>query len=391
VRRQRNLLPRKADDDDDLADHWVDEDLPTHDPRGRPYPKIHPTHLPADIVLARLSRVSGQRPTWSACCPAHPDDTPSLSVTETDEAVLLIHCHARCKPEEIVDSIGLTMRHLFPTPYALAHGRRTGLVRVGSRGVGSNGPRAVPPIDHAYFEDLLRRAQTSRKKLRELAQVLRLPVRSLLALEVGHDCHRWVFPERESKGRVTGLVYRYADGSRHCESGSKRGLTIPRDLDQFSEGPLYLPEGPTDTAALHSVGAAAIGRPAARTSRLATQWLVKLLGKHVDRPIIVVGDNDEEEKGKRPGRDGARELARFLREKLGRPVAWALPVAPYKDVREQITGGNWDKGLVVEETHRAAALQLPEGTPPLMQGAYARSVKDAITKNEKRKQRRASR
>ena len=32
---------------------------------------------------------------YTACCPAHDDKTPSLSITEISDGVL-IHCHAGC-------------------------------------------------------------------------------------------------------------------------------------------------------------------------------------------------------------------------------------------------------------------------------------------------------
>lgn len=36
-----------------------------------------------------------------ACCPAHEDRTPSLSIRDGDDGKLLTHCHARCPPEAV--------------------------------------------------------------------------------------------------------------------------------------------------------------------------------------------------------------------------------------------------------------------------------------------------
>lgn len=55
------------------------------------------------------SRAHGK---WSACCPAHADKSPSLSIREVDGKVLF-HCFAGCQPEEIVGALGLEMRDLF--------------------------------------------------------------------------------------------------------------------------------------------------------------------------------------------------------------------------------------------------------------------------------------
>ncbi len=49
---------------------------------------------------------------YTACCPAHDDRNPSLSVTER-EGKILLHCHRGCTPEEIVYAMGLKMSDLF--------------------------------------------------------------------------------------------------------------------------------------------------------------------------------------------------------------------------------------------------------------------------------------
>ena len=49
---------------------------------------------------------------WSACCPAHDDSNPSMSVTVGDNGGILVHCHAGCSPESIVGAMGLKMSDL---------------------------------------------------------------------------------------------------------------------------------------------------------------------------------------------------------------------------------------------------------------------------------------
>jgi hypothetical protein len=51
---------------------------------------------------------------WQACCPAHDDTTPSLSITPTAETVL-IYCHAGCTLEAITAALGMTPADLYPT------------------------------------------------------------------------------------------------------------------------------------------------------------------------------------------------------------------------------------------------------------------------------------
>lgn len=49
-----------------------------------------------------------------AKCPAHDDKSPSLSVRETEDGRVLIHCHAGCGASDVLAAIGLTLADLFP-------------------------------------------------------------------------------------------------------------------------------------------------------------------------------------------------------------------------------------------------------------------------------------
>ncbi len=60
-----------------------------------------------------------------------------------------------------------------------------------------------------------------------LSQDLGVSGDSLTKLGLGYNPAKnvWVFPERDSEGEITGLVYRTHDGFKFTEKGSKRGLT----------------------------------------------------------------------------------------------------------------------------------------------------------------------
>jgi hypothetical protein len=49
-----------------------------------------------------------------ACCPAHADETPSLSISIGDGGRVLLHCHAGCAVEDVVRAVGMTMAMLMP-------------------------------------------------------------------------------------------------------------------------------------------------------------------------------------------------------------------------------------------------------------------------------------
>lgn len=52
---------------------------------------------------------------WLACCPAHADRSPSLSVAYRDGRWLL-HCFAGCDTGDILAAVGLEMSDLFDEP-----------------------------------------------------------------------------------------------------------------------------------------------------------------------------------------------------------------------------------------------------------------------------------
>jgi hypothetical protein len=67
-----------------------------------------------DQMLRRLEKVKktgAQR--WIARCPAHQDKSPSLSIRETADGRILLHCFGGCGALDIVDALGLRLRDLF--------------------------------------------------------------------------------------------------------------------------------------------------------------------------------------------------------------------------------------------------------------------------------------
>ena len=70
--------------------------------------------MSVDTLLQRLTKVTGRRGHWTACCPAHEDRSPSLAVTETDDGRILLKCFGGCSVQEIVGAIGMDMTDLFP-------------------------------------------------------------------------------------------------------------------------------------------------------------------------------------------------------------------------------------------------------------------------------------
>ena len=51
---------------------------------------------------------------WASLCPAHDDNSPSLSISEGDDGRVLLKCHAECETADVIEALGLTMADLFP-------------------------------------------------------------------------------------------------------------------------------------------------------------------------------------------------------------------------------------------------------------------------------------
>lgn len=65
-------------------------------------------------IMDRLENVRRGGRGYTARCPAHGDRNNSLSISLGDDGRILIFCFAGCSAQEIVESLGLTLRDLFP-------------------------------------------------------------------------------------------------------------------------------------------------------------------------------------------------------------------------------------------------------------------------------------
>jgi putative DNA primase/helicase len=84
---------------------------------------------PAQTLLERLEGVRGNRPKWIARCAAHDDQHPSLSITETPDGDVLVHCHAGCKVEDVLSAVGMTTAELFAEPRSNGLGEEEAVYR----------------------------------------------------------------------------------------------------------------------------------------------------------------------------------------------------------------------------------------------------------------------
>ena len=202
---------------------------------------------------------------------------------------------------------------------------------------GSNGDGHGPPpkdlrTQAEHFAGLLTpdpRAELAADLGLPPAALASLPLLGFSADDANGPC--WTFPEVDAAGRVVGISRRYKDGRKKAVYGGGRGLTVPAGW-LGRPGPVFLPEGQSDTLALTAMGLPAVGRP---SNMGGVEELVELLKDFPrDRGIIVLGEMDPKPDGKWPGKDGAVRTAEALAGKLGRPVSWALPPDGAKDTRK---------------------------------------------------------
>lgn len=174
-----------------------------------------------------------------------------------------------------------------------------------------------------------------------LAKQLGVSVESLNALNAAWSPKEqaWVFPMKNGAGDVVGFRTRYPDGEKRAITGSQGGLFIP-NADADIQDTAFLPEGPTDTAALLTMGFYAIGRPSCNSG---TEFLKIALNRLQIKRVVVVADNDEEKTRTngtkwRPGLDGARKL----KKDLGMMSVLWMPPNPIKDCRHLLNTAGID-------------------------------------------------
>ncbi len=135
--------------------------------------------------LARLEAVRHTGRGWTARCPAHDDQHPSLSVTER-ECRILLKCWAGCDVREIVGALGLGMQDLFADAGTRPH-------------------RPARPTKSAPRLDWRRQAA----RIEDHATALSSRTQSVLAAARGLDCSGWTAGELDAA--VAAVAYAYED------------------------------------------------------------------------------------------------------------------------------------------------------------------------------------
>ena len=261
--------------------------------------------MTARELVARLggARASGQD-RWKAKCPAHDDREPSLSVSVGAGGRVLMHCHAGCTTDAILEAIGLEMADLF-TEGAPPRERD------------ASPAVAVPPV--ATWLRNVRRLVSS-----EIERMLARETRRGFAV---------VFPYRSTDGRLLYEKVRLV-GSKTFWRQPAGTASVLYGIDSLDTAPpeqVVVTEGELDAHALRSVGLApVVSVPDGSATRL-TDALLAPLARF--RAVLLATDSDA------PGDALAGRLAVALGADRCRRVKFADGDRPLKDAGEALEAG----------------------------------------------------
>ena len=239
---------------------------------------------PVESVLGRLEDVRRNGSGWQAKCPSHDDQQPSLSISEGDKGQVLLHCHAGCRKERILEAAGLRWPDLYP-----ADGQRSRKIAETYDYTDADGELLFQAVRYEPKEFKQRRPDGN---------------------------GGWV---RDLKG-VEPVLYR-----------------LPQVLQAVREdNPVVVVEGEKDVHRLENEGLAATTNPMG-----AGKWRDSYSDTLTGAKVIVVPDNDA------TGRGHADKVVRSLRDKAKSVRVVELPGAPEGgDVSDWLGSGGTVKELL---------------------------------------------
>ena len=263
--------------------------------RTRPAETGAPVGL--EFLRTLLKGAKGQGASFTAQCPAHDDQHNSLSISHGDAGRILLHCHAGCTPEAILETLDLSMADLFES-----------MPETGRK------PEIVKTYDYVSADGEL------------LYQVVRYYPKDF----------RQRRPDLDRRGE---WVWNLKDTPRVL-------FHLPQLIEAIKAGvDVFVVEGEKDALTLE-----ALGLVATTNAGGAAKWCKSYTDVLADaRRVIVLPDNDP------PGRAHAERI----RAELPNAVIVELPGLPeHGDVSDWVAGGGTRDGLLdaVAKYARAAGV-----------------------------------
>jgi putative DNA primase/helicase len=223
---------------------------------------------PLEKVLSAIGDYKQSGKSYKARCPAHEENSPSLSISAAGDGTVLVKCHSGCTAEAIVMALGLTMRDLFPSADDDTTSRNSKKPLVPSTGDGKMFSTAA-----AAVADLEKR--------------------------LGKRSATWTYKNAEDQ--PVGVIVRWDKASgkdirpvaKIGPGWVQGGMPTPRPLYRLPEllkssGPVYVTEGEKAADALHALGFTVTTSAHGANSAGGTDW-TPLAG----RDVVIIPDNDE--------------------------------------------------------------------------------------------------
>lgn len=238
---------------------------------------------PLEKVLSRVPNHRRSGKGYKACCPAHEDRNPSLSISVGDDGRVLLKCFAGCRAETIVNALGLAMTDLFLDRH-------------------DQGPavRQSPP------EKIFQRTEDAARGYGFGEPSGQWRYLDQFGFEVGRVL-RWD-PNNPDRDKIIRPISLWEEGWRLTAPPTPRPLFNLPQINATSDAVVYVVEGEKKVDALNELGYLATTSMGGAKAPRQSDWS-DLAG----RSVVILPDNDES------GRDYADAVCGILL-KLGAAV-----------------------------------------------------------------------
>lgn len=281
---------------------------------------------PLELVLSRLGKWKQTRDHYTACCPAHDDSNPSLSISLGDDGRVLLKCYAGCATEDVVRAMGLKMSDLFPrnSQRLLAKGKSMHKMktsktaskarRIRESSIGSDLDGMVDTAEYIYTDE----------SGAPLYKVIR------------YEDPKGIKPKTFRQKRPV-----IKNGSAGWEWGADGVRRVPFHLPRLLQGvargdTILVVEGEKDVMNLEKLGFVATCN-----SGGAGKWESGHAEHLHGANAVVISDNDQ------PGREHAELVARSIDGVASRIRTLVLPDLPPKgDVSDWLAAGGTKEALI---------------------------------------------
>jgi replicative DNA helicase len=212
--------------------------------------------MTAEEVAGRLQKARRIAGGFTACCPAHDDTEPSLSISTGDGGQVLLCCHAQgCKVEDITAAINITMTDLYPARWVPSRSKTNGATHA----VTPIRPAAPPPPTEAQVQAWHAALLADVSAMQHVTEHLGFPPALIEEAKLGLcevKGRRWLLYPYRREGRWTYAKGRALDTQKprfhRFPHGQAAHLYGVDDLEQG--GTAVLVEGERDAVSARALG-----------------------------------------------------------------------------------------------------------------------------------------